>query len=264
MNGLIAFFDILGYQSFLENNSAPENSASETAEKVLAIITDLPKQTKLEVLDREKSLHEKIPIIPSKQVANAVRHLIFSDTIVLSIKFPPNPSEVWKKTAFNYLINISGVLCHAMFKEGLPLRGAITRGDFLRKGNCFAGKAIVDAYKLCNALNLSSVVIDPSLNDELKIVFSGWPLDLFSVLYLTPQNKLPEKRMYHVNWLQYISEEKQNLVKSDIEMFVHSSFWKHNKDIPLEVDAKTANTIKFVRRLAIHLDEQKLRFKTGK
>jgi hypothetical protein len=36
MNGLIAFFDILGYQSFLENNSAIES-----AEKVLELITEI-------------------------------------------------------------------------------------------------------------------------------------------------------------------------------------------------------------------------------
>jgi hypothetical protein len=46
MNGLIAFFDILGYQSFLENNSA-----TESAEKVLKLITDIPQKAKSEVAE---------------------------------------------------------------------------------------------------------------------------------------------------------------------------------------------------------------------
>ncbi|HEY1717337.1 MAG TPA: hypothetical protein VGH42_03480 [Verrucomicrobiae bacterium] len=63
--------------------------------------------------------------------------------------------------------------------------------------------------------------------------------------------------MYHINWLQFISEEEQKVAKLDIETFVHRSFWKHNKDIPLDADAKAANTIKLVRQLVIHLEEIK-------
>jgi len=188
MNGLIAFFDILGYQSFLENNPT-----SESVEKVLALITDLPKQTKSEVLDRWMSIHEGLSSIPSKPVATAFSTLIFSDTIVLSIEYPPNPSEVWIQTALNYLITISGVLCHVMFKEGLPLRGAIAEVDFIQRQNCFAGKAIIEAYKLCHTLDLSSVVVHPSLNEKLPSIFPDWPLDDFLVHYLTPRKKFLTK-----------------------------------------------------------------------
>jgi hypothetical protein len=73
MNGLIAFFDILGYQSFLENN----NSATESAEKVLTIVTGLPKQIKLEVLDRWKSLHGGISITRGKNVSYQLAPIYF-------------------------------------------------------------------------------------------------------------------------------------------------------------------------------------------
>ena len=41
MNGLIAFFDILGYQSFLENNSAEQSAL-----KVFDFITESPSKVK--------------------------------------------------------------------------------------------------------------------------------------------------------------------------------------------------------------------------
>jgi hypothetical protein len=81
MNGLIAFFDILGYQSFLENNSA-----TQSAEKVLKLITEIPEQTKSEVSKRWFSLYENMPAkdIPqsvdtkASNTVKLVRRLILS------------------------------------------------------------------------------------------------------------------------------------------------------------------------------------------
>jgi hypothetical protein len=79
MTGLIAFFDILGYQTFLSNTTAEES-----VNKVLALITETP--TKV----TKKFAHwveaKNAPNQEEREVANSVQHLVFSDTIVLYIK----------------------------------------------------------------------------------------------------------------------------------------------------------------------------------
>src|ERR1017187_2631150 len=132
MNGLIAFFGILGYQSFLQNNSA-----TKTAEKVLTLITDLPEQTKAEVSIKHLEMYQSLPTIPLKEVTASLNYLVFSDTIVLSIQFPENPAKEWIKPALNSLTVICGKLQLEMVKEGLRMRGAIVEGEFLVRQHCF-------------------------------------------------------------------------------------------------------------------------------
>ena len=78
MKGFIVFFDILGYQNFLENNSA-----TESALEVLKIITGIPVEVK-EFTARVAGTTRPA----DKSLSNALTHLVFSDTIVFTLAYP--------------------------------------------------------------------------------------------------------------------------------------------------------------------------------
>lgn len=192
MNGLVAYLDILGYQSFLENNP---NAASETAEKVLDLIAKTPESTKVYVLNALLELQKDKTLMA--QVSSALRHIVFSDTILLSIEYPNDVSEDWKFQAFLTLISLSSFLFVQMFKGGLPLRGAMVEGEFISKDYCFAGQAIIDAYKITKTLNVSGVVCQRGLLEHF--IDYSQPNDQF-VNYVTPISGLKEEKMFHFNW----------------------------------------------------------------
>ena len=98
MNGLIAFFDILGYKSFLENNSA-----TETAEKVLKIINDTPETVKAGVSLTWQNKAKDDPEKYIQEISERFNYLVFSDTVVLSIEFPDQASENWKSSALFFM-----------------------------------------------------------------------------------------------------------------------------------------------------------------
>jgi hypothetical protein len=258
MTGLIAFFDILGYQSFLENNSA-----SESALEVLDLITRIPAEPMATTAKAWKRLHTEYPGSVAASVEASLKHLIFSDTIVLSLPYPDPSVESWQVKSLTYLSSIAAMLSAAMFVKGLPLRGAIVEGDFVAKDMCLAGQAVVEAYRLCESLDFSGVVISPgvmggavlstAVGADVAVLMPT--ADKVLLPYLSPLNGGSEKRLVHVNWLALLDEVQMKDCLSDIDSFVLRSFWAHKKDCPLSVDKKIHNTQKLVRRLAIALDD---------
>lgn len=76
--GLIGFFDILGYKSFLANNSA-----SDTARNVLHIINNIPKKA----VEFNRDLSKSATNHPYAECGAAFKHLVFSDTIVFLLPY---------------------------------------------------------------------------------------------------------------------------------------------------------------------------------
>lgn len=253
MNGLIAFFDILGYQSFLENNASSDAAASETALKVLRLITEIPLEVKGTLTTYASSQSNAKAEL--QQVADAFNHLIFSDTVLLSIAYPPEASEKWKTTALTHLTAAASILFYRMFSEGLPMRGVIIEGDFLVQDTCFAGQAIVNAYHLSDSLDFSGLVYGSDFKERIQHAFGHQSIPKCFISYLSPKNNgLEEEKLTHINWLIAMDESAKKQLLSDIDTFVLRSFWAHNKDCALSVDTKLANTVKLVRRFVIALD----------
>jgi hypothetical protein len=249
MNGLIAYFDILGYQSFLENNSG-----AESALKVLELITGIPKANAARLSEQWKANETGNMGEMAKEIANSLRHLIFSDTIVLSLPYPHAATDKWKENALAYIGLVSALLSAEMFDQGLPVRGALVEGTFVVKESCLAGKAVVEAYRMCESLDLASVVFSPDLSPRTREAFIGSSYERYFVHYMTPLKGLPEKRFLHLNWAAFLPEGVRTRFLSDISTFVLRSFWAHEKDCPLAVDQKIHNTQKLARRFAIAFD----------
>ena len=250
MRGLLAFFDILGYQSFLENNSA-----ADSALKVLRLINQKP-------LERSRQISEEWEITSkplgttAAQISGNLKHLIFSDTIVLALPYPKDDFDEWMYAAV-FLSTLSAGLCADMFEEGLPVRGVLVEGDFFIQETCLAGKAVVEAYRLCTALDFSGLVFDLPLAERLSSRQIETPFlqqqtfDQYFVPYLSPLKGSLETRLLHMNWVAYYKAINEAQPLTDIDTFVLRSFWAHRKDCPLSVDPKIANTQKLVRFLAI-------------
>ena len=245
MNGLISFCDILGYKSLLENNSAIES-----AEQVLQIITDTPRIVPLIVNQQWAS--EAGPAV--SEVMTAFKHIVFSDTIVLSISYPKNPpDEEWRRAAIAYMTHCTGHLKARMFLSGLPMRCVIHEGEFLIRETCIAGKAIVEAHVLADSLDLSALVFSQTLGAAIVAMQSNQP-PLFTefetnfIPYLTPMTNGTECKLLQYNWVAGLMDPARRECLHDIESFVLKSFWSHKKDCPISVDKKVNATSKLLRR----------------
>lgn len=248
MKGLIGFFDILGYQSFLENS---ENVAGESAEQVLEIINNIPSElNKLSGYLQEAE----------KYKGYELKHLIFSDTIVLMLDQKDDADDEWIKNAREYMFKSSAILSSQMFLEGLPMNAVIHEGDYLMKGHSLAGKGVVEAYRQCHQLDFAGTVLSEELGTNVRDERAAFPLinnqsqEYFS--YLTPLRNGAEKRLIVINWLHYLKEVggRYEEVAKDIESFVWKSFWAHSKECSQSVDQKVANTTKLLRKMKLNLE----------
>jgi len=173
--------------------------------------------------------------------------MIFSDAILLTMLFL-KMTRLLPCFVDEFFFRVF-VATKRMFREGLPIRGAIDYGKFYVKETCFAGEAIVEAYRLCNKLELAAAVLTESarscLDKELKPEReSGQPpfwIPLFYE-YLVP-TKDGEVRMTALASHVY-NDEDDNISKQ-----VLAAFWGHNKDVPLVAQPKIANTAQWLRFL---------------
>ncbi len=257
--GIIGFFDLLGYQSLLENN----DDQFDVTNEVLDVLSNIESRSKDYL--QKSGLYEGI-IIASKKWD----YLIFSDTILLSLTL--NPKNDLQSKIVNLFYSLSFfasifVLSKLLFDFGLPFRGALNYGKFIINKNCFAGKIIVDSYKLSNKLDVAAIVcnnefvnfINSNISDIQKEVegynnpnmkedfdgaletFIKEYNDLFSD-YLIPFNDGSTRKLKTFNLFESLSEEIQKS-KLNISNYVYEKFSSHNKDIPLVVETKINNTI---------------------
>lgn len=239
-DGLIGFFDILGYQSFLENNDA-ESAASE----VLNVINNIASITSSGLMT---SLKTQDPLL--KGLVERIQWLVFSDTILMAMSWDkPNLLD------FRVFSLAALKLCRHMFDFGLPLRGAIKNGNYLVSKSCFAGRVIVDAYRVETSLNLAGCSIDEGLVEMMKREPKTEWIETIFVGYMTPLTDGQHKKMSLLNYLvpDRVSP-KPNAV--DIPQLVLNSFWAHRKDITQSAETKAKNTETFLRFLLHRFPDQ--------
>ena len=262
--GIIGFFDILGYQSFLENN---EDVAGEATEEVLNFIVTLEKRIPERILLNISRNYKAV-----KKLLNEIKFLVFSDTILLTSTYVKNDDLDRKIDKWALFLVASLHLNRWMFEYGLPLRGVITIGNFLIKEHCFAGKPIVDAYKMCHDLDLAACVMTDNAYQEVTNLINSSErkkikklLNDSIVKYLIPRKGGKEEKLPTLNLLTFRGlkpKSKKSNVKSkdnktDVRQFIFNSFWKHNKDIKQEALSKVMNTEQYLRFIIRFLQRNK-------
>lgn len=254
--GIIGFFDILGYQSFIQNNE-PETAAHE----VLNTLIGIDKKV-MEYI--AKIILAPIGVKSYEDDLKKIRWLVFSDTILItSLGSEP---ETAPETTLRWLLFLSAcaVLQRHMFEFGLPLRGAITTGKFVIKGNCFAGRPIIEGYQLTQNIDLAATIFSSSAYDELSQTVQNTeqqikeqgkePTSLrqtiegLTLQYLVPLETMEEKRYTTFNFLAIPTTTGQKPTP-DVAQMVFEAFWKHNKDIPSDASKKATNTEQYLRFL---------------
>jgi len=244
--GIVGFFDILGYQSFLQNNS-PEYAAKE----VFSTLTHLDKEIPQRLLDIGQ---KDLPLSP-------MEWLIFSDTILLTSPLKGDEEDMLH-TWMDFIM-ASLVLNSRMFTFGLPLRGAITIGKYFVQGGCFAGKPIIEAYKLTQEIDLAACIISERASHYLSSLLSKQNPEESPELFIffRPafiKYPVPKKngRSEDLNALNFAYSSDFGFRKNpDLHQVVLDCFWKHNKDISPGAETKIQNTERFFRYMKFRFPE---------
>jgi hypothetical protein len=241
--GLVAFFDILGYQDIIDNNLIEE-----VARIISDILVKIPADVKNEFMGLLKKGSKQYNLF--QVFIESIDQRVISDSILLSLDFPEDEKEHIKVARWTVFLLYVRLLVYTAFEKGLPLRGAIDYGEFFIDSNCFAGKPIIDCYRLSNRLEFSGCVLTPSCEKTLQNALKGLvdnaiPLDIISsevLSYLVPL-KDGEERLWIIAWIQ------ANQIVGDVRQFVVKAFQSHNKDMSRKVFTKLDNTEIMIRCL---------------
>ena len=240
--GIIGFFDILGYKNFLENNEV-----GEAVSEVLKTLAEMPIAAQAYVKKTVNSTQDSGPLPQTE-------HLVFSDTILLTSGYDEEESKERKELRWILFLFQTAVLTRKMFDYGLPLRGAITFGEYVvqTKGSCFAGRPIIEAYNSASGINVSAVILSKSADEEMselsvdgdvKIAMEQW-----LVSYLVPMKAASPIRSKIIDFTVFKEPTFKSLDR-DVRSLVFDCFSSHSKDVPPSVYEKLNNTEMLLRFL---------------
>lgn len=233
--GLVGFYDILGYQNFIDNNSV---------EKAVEILNGVFTGLKAAVIQDYQNTW-------SGKASNARRRFddvviqTLSDSIILHlpVKQPEFPMSDWLT-----FLQTSRVIQRRLFDNGFPSRGAIATGKYYCRDGFLVGRPFMDAYRLSQSLEFSGSAMTPEafqrFKDNAKHEQADWRHFPGGVEFLAPMKGSREEKLYCLCLLR--KNEIGTRLSRDVEKMVNRSFWRHDKDVATFVDLKVANTIKFL------------------
>jgi hypothetical protein len=173
IEGFVALFDILGFQSMVEHNE----------------LEDI-------VLTYER-FHDSIPI----QMANAfagdslLRARNYSDTILLYT------TEVSDRSFRVLLMSLNHLFMMAAAQE-VPIRGAITVGDFYASDDGEIGKPIIDAYRNEKKQEwLGCWIAEECISRLSREAIEELTTQYQIVRYHIPFKEGQVKELYALNWM---------------------------------------------------------------
>lgn len=233
--GLVGIFDILGYQYIIDTDKI-----NDAADLISNTLLTLPQNKADELRAYFKDGREADYYYLTKE---NLKWRIFSDTILLSFTFTLKEHPDFASMDYKFFLHYVSLLLRSAFDAGLPLRGAIDYGKFYIKENCFAGKPIINSYRLSQKLQLSGCAMTKELQEFLTDIESAEALKQvefpFVLPYLVPlKENIPEK-LRLINWLCPLPDWK---ITCDLRQYVAEKFYAHNKDIPREALPKLENT----------------------
>ncbi len=249
-SGIVAFYDILGYSKINENNNIED-----VCDIITKVIQKAPENTFQTLKEHHKGyINSSIDL---NQFIEKLKIHLISDSIIF---FLPTDLSNFHLNDWLFFFEYAKNLALEMFVEGLPIRGAIDIGKHYSNENCFAGKPLINCYKLSNKLEFSGVVLTDEAYNKLNSLpdpFHKWvpfysfqcPVntkdgekDLFLLDWLFSDNKIDleihELILKKKNYLQYIKQ------------IVNDVFRKHNKSIDLKTEYKIGSTIKTILEMA--------------
>ena len=181
-------------------------------------------------------------------------YLIFSDSILVYQK-KPLPGMFEDSIAIRF-IDYCCQLAAAFFSEGLPLRGAISKGKFSivegTSGNfSFTGKCFVEAHKFAESLQFAGCVVVPTLESEFskdgETLEDSFQQDL--LYWQAPLKNLSSQKLLMLNFLRHVTEP----AGENSRITLIEKFSAHGKGLNLEVLKKISETEKFLAECKKHI-----------
>jgi hypothetical protein len=160
--GLVGIFDILGYQYIIDNNQI-----NYVADLISNILLPLPQETADKLIQTYKTTPNIVDYV-SSAIKDDLKWRIFSDTILLSFPFDAKKPPLLISKGYIFFLNYVSRFLRSAFDAGLPLRGAIDYGEFYIKENCFAGKPIINSYRLSQELQISGCAMTECLEKQFN------------------------------------------------------------------------------------------------
>lgn len=218
-SGLVAVFDILGYKKMLM-----KNDALYVANQIISVFHRIPQNVEEERI--ELTLFNIVP-----------EHLVFSDSILVyqRTKLPGISDDTMRKGFLNYCSRLTAVF----LSEGLPVRGAIANGEFcIVDGKSFAGKCIVEAHEMAEALEFAGCVIVP----ECEGIFASTENSGLVFRWNAALKSRPPLELLMVDYSTHLQNKKKMSRLDLVECF--GSF---GKSLGIEVYPKIDNTLRLLR-----------------
>jgi hypothetical protein len=236
-NGLVCFFDIMGYQNILL-----KNGTTECAKLIKEILIKIPEDVKDDLLSLGEEMGRSELL--ENFFVNNFHKVMISDTIILFFDL----DEVKDDSDFLLLIVLLFIrnFQYNSFINGLPMRASLDFGEYYYFDNLFAGETIVNAYTECNKLNFSGVIITKKAYEYLKSL-KYFSIKIFLKYYifecLVPLKQANDEAKYILKWYVNKIYKKNN----DVKQFIFNSFYMHNKDVGNDALIKINNTEKTIR-----------------
>jgi len=241
--GFVGFFDILGYQDIIDNNDI------ENASKVISdILETLPEKTALGVMSLVSGQYKAVVQLQ----IDMIQPRLISDSILLAMPVSTTSSDIEKMRSVATFLFYTAKLMRLAFDKGLPLRGAVDFGDFFLSLQCFAGKPIIDCYRLASRLQLVGCVITPKFTAYINELVEKTRLQMvadFMFLCLAILKGGSTEKYMMLDW--YFPYSNWDPIEQDVRSSIIKSFHAHNKDISPEVMQKIDNTEIIIRKSLI-------------
>lgn len=263
--GFIGFFDILGYSQIMLHNNIHK-----TSQFVSDTLMNIPK----DLIGRLRGLYnsasdetlEGRPYDSAEwqRMLDNIQWIIFSDSILISMPMSPGLDTLSQANLYLAFSKVCATLLNQTFLAGFPLRGGISIGEFFIEDRCFAGRPIINAYRVAQELEMSGAVLDENADafvSELRrtLVQNQYTeslsrLDQTTILYIPPTKTDEIERARAINWV--------NLDQIGFEPFIDNirdvtlrAFLMHNKIAVPSVQGKINNTEMFIRHVLTNLQE---------
>lgn len=252
-NGLVAFVDILGYSSLMELNDVGEQLSL-----TLQLISSIPEEAKSMINSSLEESKAKIEGETESEAGNIlmesldkIKFLVISDSILVYMEIEENKHfDSW---AFMMFMSI---LSSLFMRNGLPLRGAISYGEFITVNNSFAGKPIINSYKKGNSLNMAGIVFEEKCHNYFKELLKEDEeltciIPLLELEYYDKKNEL--QTGVFIDHSSYL-DQKLRTNDEDLIIEVTSAFTAHNKQLNAGGKIKLKNTIQHFRSVIAAYD----------
>lgn len=212
---IIAFFDIYGFSTFIEDEKKSMEDKISALEKFLERV----KNDARSMLGNTDGEDVKFKIE------------IFSDSIIFKL------DTYLDETSIDFFLLICSVLMFRGIRAGFPLRGAIGGGSYYKKNDVLVSSALVDAVKFEKVQDWFGTVITPK---ALKIIKDKYPVFESEVIEVVKYGTIPWKDDFE-------SKKLDSLCKTDEFFHIicpYGTFTeKYNKNLLKHLTEKKMKTI---------------------